>query len=280
MECCEKLLIAYVPVIHEGYLRWFRAHHDADHLLIVPVEWFSPERWIAKEIRAISTGDCLRILSSFRDIPNAMVVTPELLEEVCFRAPTLIIPDDEVMRSFSERYLQGIPVQWENVFLRWDRRTVEREQDIQPDECVHREVVESYLSRASLEADHSSDFWIHVGAVAARGGEVLLVGHNTHQPSEYAPYAVGDPRGFYSRGIRIDLSTADHAERSLIAKAARYGMPLEGADLYLTTFPCPACAWQIVDVGFKTLYYVEGYSLLEAASILRHAGVRIIRVLC
>ena len=272
--------MAYIPVLHEGYLRWLRSYRNADHLFLVPVEWFKPERWIAKEIRAISTGDCLLALSGFRDTPNVLMLTVGLLEEIRLHAQTIIVPDDEVMRDFSASHLLGMNIVWEDIFLRWDRQRVECKQEVQPDAVVQKELVENYLSIANKEASQSSDFWLQVGAVAVRDGEVLLSSHNTHQPSEYAPYAVGDPRGFYSRGVCTDLSSANHAERSLIAHSARRGIPLDGADLYLTTFPCPACAWQIMDVGFKTLYYSEGYSLLDAEPILRNAGIRIVHVLC
>ena len=75
--------------------------------------------------------------------------------------------------------------------------------------------------------------------------------------------------------MRADLSTAIHAEASVVAKAARDGVPLDGADLYVTTFPCPACARLIAESGFRRCYFADPYSLLEGDTILRAAGVEL-----
>lgn len=278
MDHLTSVLIAYVPVLHEGYLRWLRSHTNADFLFIVPTSYFGEKRWIAKDIRALNTGDLLHALQGFRDIPGVFIITPELLAELRDKKPRIYMPDDIDMRTFVLHYLAGVPIMWENVFLRWDRRKVEAESVIDVDSVVSEEYVHAFLSIIYGEAVHSPDFWLQVGALAVRDGWVLCTAYNTHIPHEHTVYATGDPRVFYARGVRTDLSCADHAERVLIGKAARNGVRLCGADLFLTVFPCPACAYQIVDAGFRTVYFVEGYSLLDAAEILRQAGIVLIRV--
>jgi dCMP deaminase len=71
---------------------------------------------------------------------------------------------------------------------------------------------------------------------------------------------------------------AEHAERHLMGHAARKGIALEGADLYVTTFPCPGCAHQIVTAGIRRIFYRDGYSLVEASETLKHHGIEVIRV--
>jgi deoxycytidylate deaminase len=60
-----------------------------------------------------------------------------------------------------------------------------------------------------------------------------------------------------------------------VARAARTGTALEGADLYVTTFPCPACARLIAESGFRRCYFSGGYSVLDGDGILRAAGVEL-----
>jgi dCMP deaminase len=64
----------------------------------------------------------------------------------------------------------------------------------------------------------------------------------------------------------------------VIAQAARAGRALDGADLYVTTFPCPACARLIAASGFRRCYFTGPYSVLEGDHILRAADVGLFRV--
>ena len=117
-----------------------------------------------------------------------------------------------------------------------------------------------------------------MGAIAWRGERILGAAWNHHCPTEYAPYTDGDPRDGFSRGVRADLSTAIHAEASVVARAARDGVPLDGADLYVTTFPCPACARLIAESGFRRCYFSGAYSVLDGDAVLRAAGVELLWV--
>ena len=69
------------------------------------------------------------------------------------------------------------------------------------------------------------------------------------------------------------MSTAIHAEAAIVAQAARDGVSLRGADLYVTTFPCPACARLIAEAGFRRCYFAGSYSVLEGEHVLQAAGV-------
>jgi dCMP deaminase len=134
------------------------------------------------------------------------------------------------------------------------------------------------MAEAVRQAGYSSDWWRQVGAVAVRDGVLLGVAHNEHRPSEYSPYINGDPRNDFSRGVRADLSTALHAEAALIAAAARAGTSLDGADLYVSTFPCPACARLIAEAGFRRCFFAGPYALLDGDTVLRAAQVELIWV--
>jgi dCMP deaminase len=76
----------------------------------------------------------------------------------------------------------------------------------------------------------------------------------------------------------VDLSTAIHAEAALIAGAARDGTSLAGADLYTTTFPCPACARLIAEAGFLRCFFAGRYSVLDGEQTLRARGISLIWV--
>ena len=128
------------------------------------------------------------------------------------------------------------------------------------------------------QARLSSDWWRQVGALIVRDDDLLGVAYNEHRPTEYSPYLNGDPRNDFSRGVHIELSTAIHAEARLVARAARDGRSLAGADLYVSTFPCPPCARLVAEAGVRRCFFAGPYATLDGDAVLRAAGVELIWV--
>jgi deoxycytidylate deaminase/cytidylate kinase len=64
--------------------------------------------------------------------------------------------------------------------------------------------------------------------------------------------------------------SALHAEERAIINAGAQN--LKGCSLYVTTFPCFSCAHNILDVGIRTVYYVESYPDLDSLHIFERAG--------
>jgi len=50
-----------------------------------------------------------------------------------------------------------------------------------------------------------------------------------------------------------------HAEMNAILQCAKFGVPTEGAEIYVTHFPCLQCCKGIIQAGIKTVYYAEDY---------------------
>jgi len=57
----------------------------------------------------------------------------------------------------------------------------------------------------------------------------------------------------------IEFGRAEHAEMSAILGAARRGIPIKGATLFCTTFPCHDCARHIITSGIKKVVYIQPY---------------------
>lgn len=56
-----------------------------------------------------------------------------------------------------------------------------------------------------------------------------------------------------------EYGRAVHAEMESLLQAARNGVPVRGATLFTTTFPCHNCAKHIVASGIKNVVYIEPY---------------------
>ena len=275
-----KQVLLYLPVIHAGYEAFLRRHADAAEILLLGAGFTSRYPSLAKDIRALPAARAAEYLRAGGAAASVRVVEPGDLAGAVTGDP-LVLPDEEIMRDLADRYAlrAGRDLVFDRTFLRWDRDWATATSPVEFDgEITAAELPRELLGRAQALAGHSSDWWRQVGAVAARDGRVLGSAWNHHQPTEYAPYLSGDPRDAFERGVRADLSTAIHAEAALIAGAARDGVSLAGADLYTTTFPCPACARLIAEAGFARCFFAGQYSVLDGEQTLRAKGISLIWV--
>jgi len=275
-----KQVLLYLPVIHAGYEAFLRKHSDAAGILLLGPGFTADYPSLAKDIRALPAARAASYLELVSGDASIRVVEPADLAGAVTGDP-LVLPDEEVMRDIADRYRLGTgrSLVFDRTFLRWDRDWATAKAPVSFDgEITAAELPRELLGRAEALAGRSSDWWRQVGAVATRAGQVLGCAWNHHQPTEYAPYLNGDPRDAFERGVRADLSTAIHAEASLIAAAARDGTSLAGADLYTTTFPCPACARLIAEAGFARCFFAGRYSVLDGEQTLRARGISLIWV--
>lgn len=65
----------------------------------------------------------------------------------------------------------------------------------------------------------------------------------------------------------IEFGRAVHAEMDCITQAARLGVPLKGASLFSTTFPCHLCARHIVAAGIEEVFFIEPYEKSRTATL-------------
>lgn len=70
-----------------------------------------------------------------------------------------------------------------------------------------------------------------------------------------------------------------HSEIDAISKAASKGIKLEGATIYVTRYPCEACARAIGEAGIKHVYYGRNESISDYTKlILDTYGVEVVKV--
>jgi dCMP deaminase len=275
-----KQVLLYLPVVHAGHQAFFARHPDAAEVLLLGDGFKAGFRSLAKDIRALPPELAAQFLRVMLPGVTVRVIEPAELP-AALTGDILVLPDEEVTRQLAadHRLDQGRDLVYDKTFLRWDREWSRAQRPAAFDGAVKpADLPEQLLAKARELADRSSDWWRQVGAIAWRGAEVLGAAWNHHCPTEYAPYTDGDPRDGFSRGVRADLSTAIHAEASVVAQAARAGIALDGADLYVTTFPCPACARLIAESGFRRCYFSGAYSVLDGDAILHAAGVELLWV--
>lgn len=275
-----RILVLYVPILHEGYLTLFKKYSqrvDCMHLLGKQlISELSPH---GNEIRAIAPERMKSIICASGFFRSVEILTPAKAKQLAGTGHTIVTADETISRAFIEKYAPVAHVIYSPVFLRWDEKHVHKQQPAHYDRISRTKFDREIMVRARRASDKSSDWWRHVGAVIVKDGRIVLESHNTHTPSEHIPYAFGDIRDCVPAGTLSHISTALHAEQGVIAMAARNEkIGLEGADIYTTVFPCPVCAKIIAHAGIKRCFFAEGHATFDGEQVLKAHGVEIVLV--
>jgi dCMP deaminase len=70
-----------------------------------------------------------------------------------------------------------------------------------------------------------------------------------------------------------------HAEVNALLQCAKFGVPTEGAELYVTHFPCVHCTKSIIQAGIKKVFYATDYKNHPyALDLLKEAGIEVAQV--
>lgn len=294
-----ECVVAYVPVLHEGYRRFLERHARDGRLFVVGPDLYVEYRPLAKDIRALPAELAASALAAWGICAEVTVLDAEGARELAGEAPRITMPAEDVSYQLTERFFERCDVRFDTVFLRWDKtrtaqllrpqhdRTVSMEEalaDLGPTAGGGEDAADLTPEAADLAlaaesaAELSVDWWRRVGAAIRLASGEVRTATNVHDPHPLSAYAAGDPRANFHKGVALELSTATHAEARLIAEAARDGLSTRGAVLYVTDFPCPPCAKLIAAAGIARLYYHAGYAVLDGQDVLRSAGVEIVQV--
>ena len=276
--------IAYIPVLHKGYRDFCEAleregvtalYLVSDELLAAHAEFDYLNR--KDRIRALSPDDIAAALAAVTgfeirslDLAAVRAITP---------GTKLCMPNEDVSHVLAREYFAGFDIAYQDVFLRWHRDNVGEDKVPESTRSIAaNEFISGVFTQVLDEAGKSFDWWRQVGAALVKDGNVIALAHNAHMPDEQLPNVFGDTRALFSKGDRIEYVTSAHAEVGVIGEAAQRGIATEGAELYVTDFPCPYCARLIAKTGIKKLYFLKGYAVLEGDAFLKDAGVEIIQV--
>lgn len=268
-------LVLFIPAIHEGYLRLIEKYQTIyilDDSLLKETSRFT---YIDRDLRRIKPSDVEKLLSHLWPEKTIRVLS---IENIQSSIGSVHMPEDEISEEIAEKYFKNRTT-FVPLFLRWNKQITTKESEPHPGRVISEEERDTELMLEAFElSKHSSDWWRQIGAVIVKDGEVVVSAFNKRLPTDYTQDAYGDPRSNFDAGEQIELASTIHAESFAIAQAAKEGIALEGASMYVTTYPCPVCAKSIAMSGIKKLYYRDGYSLFDAEKILNAFDVEIIQV--
>jgi len=133
---------------------------------------------------------------------------------------------------------------------------------------------EYFMSIARVVATRAPCVRRQVGAVlVSEDKAILATGYNG--PPRGAPHRDESTcvRVGLKSGERADVVCCAHAESNAIAQAARHGVPVKGATLYVTTSPCAWCARSIINAGIVRVVAAEPYADEHAVRVFAESAV-------
>ena len=150
------------------------------------------------------------------------------------------------------------------------------------DEKIRKEKSDKW-DRRFMEAAKLVGTWCtchrhSVGAVIVKNKRIVATGYNG------APSGVENclERGYCMRnklkiesGTKAELCYAVHAEQNAIVQAAKLGISVDGATIYVTHQPCSMCTRIIINSGIKRIVYGLEYPDEFSRNILNEAGIEL-----
>ena len=131
---------------------------------------------------------------------------------------------------------------------------------------------EYFMSIAQVVATRSTCPRKYVGAVIVKNRTILSTGYN------------GSVRGLpHCADVGHMMEDGHcvatiHAEANAIIQAARNGVVIEGASIYVTASPCWNCFKQIANAGIMRICYGEFYRDQRTFEIAQQIGIELVHI--
>jgi dCMP deaminase len=130
-----------------------------------------------------------------------------------------------------------------------------------------------FMSQSHLLALRSTCTRLAVGATIVREKRMIAGGYN----GSIAGGVHCSDEGCYV--IDNHCVRTIHAEMNALLQCAKFGVPTEGAEIYVTHFPCLQCCKALIQSGIKTVYYAVDYKNHPyAVDLFKQANVKVQQV--
>ena len=110
-----------------------------------------------------------------------------------------------------------------------------------------------FMLQAIMLAARSTCTRLHVGAVVVKDGRIIASGYNGSVSGTPHCTEVGD--------LLVDghCIRAVHAEQNALMQLAKMGISADGAQVFVTDFPCVHCTKLLLQAGVTKINYLRNY---------------------
>lgn len=110
-----------------------------------------------------------------------------------------------------------------------------------------------FMAQSHLLALRSTCSRLTVGATIVRDKRIIAGGYNG---------SIADGEHCIDVGCYVidnHCVRTIHAEMNALLQCAKFGVQTDGAEIYVTHFPCLQCCKALIQAGIKAVYYAEDY---------------------
>jgi dCMP deaminase len=131
---------------------------------------------------------------------------------------------------------------------------------------------EYFMKIAATVASRATCDRKHVGAVIERSRTILATGYN----GSIAGLEHCDEAGHMMEDNHCVRTI--HAEANAIIQAARNGVRIEGANIYVTASPCWQCFKMIANAGLRRVVFGEFYRDRRIFEVAQRIGIELVHL--
>ena len=135
---------------------------------------------------------------------------------------------------------------------------------------------EYFMEIAEIVKTRSTCLRRQVGAVIVKDNRILTTGYNGSPAGTFNCTDKGSCKRIelnVPSGERHELCRALHAEQNAIITAAKNGVSIEGATIYVNVQPCVICAKMIINAGIKRIVFKGDYPDELSLEMINEAGI-------
>lgn len=134
---------------------------------------------------------------------------------------------------------------------------------------------EYFMKITELVAERSTCLRRNTGVVIVKNKRILTTGYNGAPEGLKHCEEVGCLRDKLNipSGERHELCRGLHAEQNAIIQAAKLGICIDSATVYVTNHPCFICAKMLINAGVKRIVYKKDYPDELSKKIFKEAGI-------
>lgn len=271
------VIIGTFAIIHRGYLEILDKYPQAD-IFILSDDLANQLYKLEIDLRKMPIEKVKNLLASL----NRHIYTLDLNNiENIKNSDQIVLINDDVINELKNRYLNNHPnLIVETGFYYHPTEKVAKAKEVGVNVIKnYSETDESYMKHAMILASESGCFWRQIGCLVLKDNKIIYSAYNQMQPNIDECYKIGCIRDDLKPGEKTaELCSVIHSEANCIAQAARDGVSLKGASIYVTTFPCPMCAKLIATSGIKKCFYNQGWANFDGERVMQAAGVELIKI--
>jgi len=146
----------------------------------------------------------------------------------------------------------------------------------------HRQSWDEYFMRiATMVAERATCTRAKIGAVIVKDKNIIATGYNGSPAGHPHCTDVGclvyvsrNPDGEEEENCFRTI----HAEINAIAQAAKHGVEIDGADIYVTASPCYHCLKTLMNTGIKRICYLKPYKIDRIRPLLENSPIELVQI--